>query len=439
MGAAVNTLDRLAQQKHFLALDGVRHKTIRETFQGLVQAGIREETFNGPSVRVNLTAHEEANPQYRDEVFRPKYFEPLVRDLAGQGLAPEEIYEEALWRLIPAEAAKQLVQRHRESRFLVGYASTEILTKLVTDEAANDPVAFQAKVRAATEAILSAKRRMRRLAGGDNFFIKVPVTQVGLIAAREAWLADFAALAEAITRDRWAPVLNINFTAISTLQSFLEALQMALWAKRQFAALGGDPSRGPAAEARLSYFVRSLDDLIDGLAKERPALDPFTREARTQAGLPTVSLLYFHAKIYETFQRQVREAPTMRPPLIIAGSTAVKIQGKYQWAGSDAYALRVRLPYVINTTPIEVIDPLLAGLASGEITGFDRVVSEEALAQSRRQFDEVEQTLASFDVNLEALQAATHRATIQRFLQDESAALAEIAKVGERVKVMARP
>lgn len=175
----------------------------------LIRSGIKGITSN-PSI-------------FEHAISKGNFYTPQIKELARNGLSPEEIY----WLLAKSDvinAAKLLSEVYAETNKQDGFVSLEVSPRLARD----------------TEATIAQARSLWKELQSPNVMIKVPATKEGLPAITTL-------LSEGI---------NINVTLLFSVERYTEVIN----AFKQGVS-GFDASSAPASVA--SFFVSRIDTMID--------------------------------------------------------------------------------------------------------------------------------------------------------------------------------
>jgi len=307
-----NALAELAAQGQSVWLDNITRDLIqRGKLKSLIEAGLRGITSN-PTI-------------FQKTIESGHAYDQQIAQLAGQGKAPEAIYEALTISDIQA-ACDQLQVVYEREHGADGFASIEVNPKLSRD----------------TEGSIAEARRLWREVNRPNLMVKIPGTREGVPAVKEC-------LSEGI---------NINITLLFSrgnhervMYAYLEALESRLKA--------GQPIRNIASVA--SFFVSRVDTLVDELLEKQiaSAQDKSEKERLRnllgKAGIANAKLAYDRfRKIFDSdrfMALQLKGARVQRP---LWASTSTK-NPVYR---DVMYVEELIGPNTVNTVPDKTLDAL---------------------------------------------------------------------------------
>lgn len=244
-----------------------------------------------------------------------------IRQLLGEGKAPETIYE-ALSQRDLATAAEEFRALYDKTGARDGYVSLEVNPHLAHD----------------TRGTIAEARRLWAALNLPNAFIKVPATREGLPAIREL-ISDG---------------ININVTLLFGLKRYREVAEAYLAGIEARAAAG--LTMEPIASVA-SFFVSRMDVLVDPLLEARAAQDGRAGErAKQLVGQVAIANAQVAYQIYKEIFGSARfhklAALGARPQRLLWASTGTKNP-----AYSDVKYIEALIgPDTINTAPLETID-----------------------------------------------------------------------------------
>src|SRR5215210_3585257 len=249
-------------------------------------------------------------------------YDDELREMAGQGLGPREIYENIAIRDVQM-AADLLRPLYDETEGYDGYVSLEVMPDLAHD----------------TDATLAQAREYWRRVDRPNVMIKIPGTTAGLPAIEQC-------ISEG---------MNINVTLLFSVESYANVAEAYIRGLERLRENGGDITN---VRSVASFFVSRVDSKVDKLLEEKGDTD-----LQGTAGLWNARAAYVRFKeIFEGDRfAELKEAgaPVQRP---LWASTGVKNP-----AYSDTmYVDGLVAPETVNTMPMPT---LLAAGEKAEITG----------------------------------------------------------------------
>src|SRR4051812_7455890 len=261
-------------------------------------------------------------------------YDDELREMAGQGLGPREIYENIAIRDVQM-AADLLRPLYDETEGYDGYVSLEVMPDLAHD----------------AEATLAQAREYWRRCDRPNVMIKIPGTEEGLSAIERA-------IAEGI---------NVNVTLLFSVDAYetvAGAYILGLERRR-------DAGESLDVHSVASFFVSRVDSEVDKRLEQMG-----NTELQGRAGIINAQAAYvrFHeifrgARFAELYKAG---APVQRP---LWASTGVK-SPKYK---DTMYVEQLVAPDTVNTMPMPT---LLAAADHADVTGPTADVGKEAVEQS---------------------------------------------------------
>src|SRR3954451_697539 len=315
-------LATLTAQGTSVWLDPIRRSLIEG---GELQRLIDEYSLRG--VTSNPSIFEKAilgSDDYDDE----------LREMAGQGLGPREIYENIAIRDVQM-AADVLRPLYDETEGYDGYVSLEVMPDLAHD----------------ADATLAQAREYWRRCDRPNVMIKIPGTEEGLTAIERA-------IGEGI---------NVNVTLLFSVEAYEKvagAYILGLERRR-------DAGESLDVHSVASFFVSRVDSEVDKRleAAGRTDLQGVAGIVNAQAAYVSFHEIFRGPRFAELYKAG---APVQRP---LWASTGVK-NPKYR---DTMYVEGLAAPDTVNTMPMPT---LLAAADHAEITGATADVGKEAVDQA---------------------------------------------------------
>ncbi len=221
----MNPLKQLQNLGQSVYLDELSRRMIDDgTLAGL----IRDDGIHG--VTSNPAIFEKAIAGSED-------YAGAIRELAGQGMTPEQVYEELVVADIQA-AADLFREQYDASDGEHGYVSLEVDPRLADD----------------TDGTLAEARHLWERLDRPNVFIKVPGTKAGVPAIRMLT----------------AEGINVNVTLLFGLKRYGEVVEAYIQGLEERAASGASVNRVASVA---SFFLSRIDVLIDPVLQDKASGD----------------------------------------------------------------------------------------------------------------------------------------------------------------------
>jgi transaldolase len=297
----------------------------------------------------------------------PKYARPIAQLLpkVSSGMA---LYEElALDDLV--DAAELLRPLYDASGGGDGFVSMEVSPHLADDTAGS----------------LSEARRLWGRLRLPNAFIKIPGTQAGLAAIRDAIAAG----------------INVNVTLLFSPERYRAVAHAYMQGLKQRADAGQPIARvASVASFFLSRIDTAVDKLLDGLAAHG---QPAARALRGKAAIASACRAY---EIYEELlagdEWQALAAGGARPQRLLWASTSTK-DPSYS---PVKYVEELVVPDTVNTMPLETLNTYRR-------TGRPELRLERHIAEA----SDVREGLERLDVDLETVAQQLEREGVAKFVE----------------------
>lgn len=264
-----------------------------------------------------------ANPTIFDKSISAGHaYDEQMNELIREGKSTNEIYEALVIQDIRT-VADMLRPIYDRTNMRDGYVSLEVSPELAHN----------------TEGTLSEVRRFWKMVNRPNLMIKIPATQEGIPAIRQA-------LSEGI---------NINITLIFALESYKQVADAYLSALEERVSEGKDISHMASVA---SFFVSRVDTLVDKLLEDKvkassdPAEQQKLKALEGKAAIANARIVYqefrriFGASRFEALEQ--RDARVQRP---LWASTSTK-NPAYR---DVLYAEELIGPDTVDTMPLETI------------------------------------------------------------------------------------
>lgn len=277
-------------------------------------------------------------------------YEDRIASLADEGKDAFGVYDELTRGDIAAGA--DLFAAQHAANVEDGWISLEVLPSLAFD----------------IDGTVAEAKRLHRLLGRPNVFIKVPATPAGCVAVRQLIAAG----------------VSVNVTLMFNRKHYRDVAHAYQAGIAALVAAGGDPSR---VSSVASFFVSRVDTLVDRLLGERAQSAPEPLRKRIEALKGTAALA--NAKVvyqdylaaFGTAEWKALAAKGARVQRPLWASTGTKDP-----AYSDLlYVENLVGPDTVNTVPEKT---LLALLDHGRDLG-DTVLS--GVDEARRTLDELKE------------------------------------------------
>jgi transaldolase / glucose-6-phosphate isomerase len=261
-------------------------------------------------------------------------YDDELREMAGQGLGPREIYENIAIRDVQM-AADVLRPLYDETEGYDGYVSLEVMPDLAHD----------------ADATLAQAREYWRRCDRPNVMIKIPGTDAGLTAIERA-------IGEGI---------NVNVTLLFSVEAYEQvagAYILGLERRR-------DAGESLDVHSVASFFVSRVDSEVDKRleAAGRTDLQGRAGIVNAQAAYVRFKEIFRGARFAELYKAG---APVQRP---LWASTGVK-NPKYR---DTLYVEELAAPDTVNTMPMPT---MLAAAEHAEIEGANADVGKERVDQA---------------------------------------------------------
>ena len=304
-----------------------------------------------------------ANSMMKDPEYAPKITQLLPRASSAMALYEELALEDL------RDAATLLRPLYDASDAGDGYISMEVSPHLAYDGAAS---------------LAEAKRLWGRLAL-PNAFIKIPGTEAGLPAIRDA-------IAQGI---------NINVTLLFSPERY-RAVAHAYMDGLEARAATGAPLTHVASVA--SFFLSRIDSAVDKLLDQLSAHgQPAARTLRGKAAIASACRAYeIYEELLASAQWQQLAARGARPQRLLWASTSTK-DPSYS---PVKYVEELVVPNTVNTMPLETIDAYRR-LGRPELR-LERHIAEGADAR---------EGLERLDIDLEDVAQQLEREGVSKFIE----------------------
>ena len=278
----MNPLRHLAALGQSVYLDEISRGMLRS---GELRRMIADDGLHG--VTSNPAIFEQAIAKSSD-------YDDAVRNLAGDALTPEQIYETLALEDIQ-DAADLFADVYRQSDGEHGYVSLEVSPLLADD----------------TEATVAEARRLWQALARPNVFIKVPGTAAGLPAIRQ------------LTADG----INLNVTLLFGLPRY-QAVADAYVAGLEDRLAAGRPLHEVVSVASffLSRIDVAVDALLDAIADDGPGdASDRARALRGQSAIASAKRAYvIYSERFSHERFETLAAHGARPQRLLWASTGVK-------------------------------------------------------------------------------------------------------------------
>ena len=326
-----------------------------------------------------------SNPAiFHKAISKGEGYDEEIESLVRQGLPVAAIYE----RLVVSdvqEACDVLRPVFEASAGLDGYVSLEVSPYLAHD----------------TDGSLNEARRLHRLVGRPNVFIKIPGTRACVAAIEQALFEG----------------IHINITLLFSIASYEAVAEAYLRAMERRAAAG--QSVGDVASVA-SFFLSRIDVLVDQLLghRIRPGVStgsgPRPEQLFGQAAIANAKLAYQHLKhLLGSDRWKALEARGARAQRLLWASTSTK-DPLY---GDVRYVDPLIGPHTVNTMPAET----------------SRAFADHGVvaATVERDVDEARQVmerLAAVGIDIDRVTDQLENEAVQKFIDPFDALMASIAE-----------
>ncbi|MCW5695569.1 MAG: transaldolase [Bauldia sp.] len=302
-------------------------------------------------------------------------YEPEIRELAAQGLAPRAIAE----RLAMADVAAAADLFHPafdRSGGEDGFVSIEVSPRLADD----------------ADATVAEGKRLSAALARPNIFIKVPATRAGLSAIRRLTAAG----------------ISVNVTLIFGLDRYQQVAE-AYIAGLEDRVAAGQSLAGLRSVA--SFFISRIDDHVDRRIADRGEGDTL----RGKAAISLAHLAYARLQaLLESPRWQALASSGAAPQRLLWASMGVK-DDAYP---DTRYVEALALPGTIATLPRKTLDAFLNhGRVEAAVTA-DAAAAAAALAG-----------LAAIGIDLAEIDETLVKEGVEKFAMSEDALIAAVADV----------
>jgi transaldolase len=306
----MNALMKLVDYGQSYWIDDLNRRMIRT---GELQKRVSEEGLRGMT----------SNPAiFNKAISKSDDYDDQIRELAGQGLTTEQIYE-ALAVKDVQDACDIFRPVYEQSQGLDGYVSLEVSPYLARH----------------TEETGKEARHLYQRVNRPNLFIKIPGTKEGLPAIEQM-------LYEGI---------NINITLLFSITRYEEVAKTYIKALQRRDAEGKDLSKIASVA---SFFVSRIDVLVDRLLKHRllpdreQNLDALPGKLLGTIAVSNAKMAYQSFKnIFESEQWQTLEAKGAKVQRPLWASTSTKTPEYSDVMYVEPFIGR----HTVNTMPEETI------------------------------------------------------------------------------------
>lgn len=326
-----------------------------ELRSGLFGRLIDEDGITGATGNPTIFEHSISNDTTYDE---------QMQQLIAEGKGAQEIYE-ALAMDDERQVADLLRPIYDRTSGHDGFVSIEVSPYLAHD----------------TAGTLTEVRRFWHTIARPNLMVKIPATQAGIPAIRQA-------LSEGI---------NINITLIFAIENYRQVVEAYLSALEERSTKGQDISRIASVA---SFFVSRVDVLVDTLLEDRIKVVGESVERQKLQALQGKIAIANARLAYQEFKRLFSE-----PRFEALMQRGARVQ-RPLWASTSAknpayrdvlYAEELIGPDTVDTMPLKTIEGLLDH-------GRVRLSIEEHLREAHAQFAALEEAGIHYDPVTQQLQ-----------------------------------